>query len=783
MKILFSLFFIFLFSLISQAQLTDIEVKEFITTASEEELLTENTRMMASNYLFQAELVMDKLLLFKQDNSNYNYRKGYLLMEGRRDYANAIPYLLKAIKNTKPHFDAFNTKEESAPADAFYHLATCYHYKYDFDEAIKHYNSFLTASFSKSSLIEIAKIKIAQCELGKKLIEKPVKVKLLNMGKEINNSFPDYSPVISLDGSALYFTSRRPWEGNQTEMFRDPAINQYPEDVYVSYMDYDSSWTTATRLDFCLPERNEATIGVSPGERRIYLYEDSTGSGDIYYTDFYAQKFNDIKKLEIENVNTKYWETHCFFTNDGSKAFFSSDRLGGLGGRDLYMCLKTSDSTWSEPRNLGSKINSVLDEDAPFVSVDNKTLYYSSNGEKSIGGFDILISDLDVDGNYSDSRNVGYPFNSTNDDIYYTTTIDGLRGYMASYRENGQGEKDIYEISNDFLGVKSIAVLKGLIRMRDFSPLPEDFAVSMTIKCLNCEDSKSLRTLFPRVTDGYFFTDLQPCKSYELSFMKAGDTLNMYKNQFSTACTQNYQEIYKEVILDVESEKVYPVIKYAIDGIIADVKTNLVIPNSKIEVIDLYTNSILETIYTDTNGAFKLISIKNNYFGDTIKYELKVSAENYLTQSFTVNEILGNKENFHLNYLLDKPVIGTDIATIFDIQPIYFDFDKSAIRADAKIELDKIVKILNENPMLKIEYGSHTDCRGSFNYNMRLSQLRATASANYIKSRISNPSRIKGKGYGESKLINNCECEGAVNSTCTEIEHQANRRTEFIIVK
>jgi outer membrane protein OmpA-like peptidoglycan-associated protein len=137
----------------------------------------------------------------------------------------------------------------------------------------------------------------------------------------------------------------------------------------------------------------------------------------------------------------------------------------------------------------------------------------------------------------------------------------------------------------------------------------------------------------------------------------------------------------------------------------------------------------------------------------------------------------------HLDYQLERPEIGTDLAQTLALRPIYFDLDKYNIRSDAKKELDKIIQIMNDNPNIVIELGSHTDCRSSIAYNMTLSTNRAKASAKYIQDRIINPKRIYGKGYGESQLINNCPCEGKLESTCTEEEHQANRRTEFRIVK
>jgi len=136
-----------------------------------------------------------------------------------------------------------------------------------------------------------------------------------------------------------------------------------------------------------------------------------------------------------------------------------------------------------------------------------------------------------------------------------------------------------------------------------------------------------------------------------------------------------------------------------------------------------------------------------------------------------------------LDLTLSKLEIGADLAKMIDIKPIYFDLGKYNIRPDAAKELDKIIKVMNEYPTMYIELGSHTDCRSSYESNMKLSDNRAKSSAEYISQKISNPERISGKGYGETKLINGCACEGAVKSKCTEAEHQANRRTEFIILK
>ena len=557
LKSILLLVIVLLTATISFSQITEEEIQLIADKGNEQEVLMQATTLTAEGYLYYSEILVDRLLQFNPESSNYNYRKGFLMLEIRKDYEQAIPHFEKAVLNTSTNFDMYSTKEESAPIDAFFHLATCHHLNEDIDKAEEAYNGFKLVSKKKSELLPVVELRLKQCIQAREKMADPVNVFLKNIGPEINTAYPEYSPVVSLDGSSLYFTSRRDWVNGETEEFRDPRINQYPEDVYVSYKDFDSTWTTPIKLDFCQPRRNEATIAISSDERKIYLYEDSTGNGDIYFTDFYHAKFQEITKLESEDVNTDYWETHCMMSNDKNTFYFVSDRKGGLGGRDIYMKKRINGTEeWTEPINLGPQVNSPYDEDSPFIAVDNKTLYYSTNGEKSIGGFDIMTATLVNDSAFTDSKNLGYPFNSTNDDIFYTTTIDGKKGYMTSFRKDGHGEKDIYEIYNDYLGVRDIAVLRGLIKTVDDKPIPEDFAINVRLVCVDCDEASNKKLVYPRLRDGVFMTSLEPCKTYRLEYMNVTDEDIMHEDAFTTLCDTNYQEIYRELLLDVDQRRI-----------------------------------------------------------------------------------------------------------------------------------------------------------------------------------------------------------------------------------
>lgn len=534
---------------------TEEGVREIAQNASEAQVLMNCSMLTQEGYLYYAEILVDKLLEFQPQSSNYNYRKGFLQLEIRRDFISAIPNFEIAVLNVSSIYDMYSHKEKSAPQDAFYHMAKCYHYDEQLDKAESFYNQFLATTKKQSELIPEAQLRLKQVALARTLMANPVNCKLKNIGPSVNTNYPDYSSVVSFDGSAIYFTSRRPWELGETEKLRDPKLNQYPEDVYVSYIEADSSWSYPSKLEFCLPDRNEATIALSTDEKNIYLYEDITGNGDIYFSNFYNNQFNEIAKLENNEINSPYWETHAMVSHDGTLLVFSSDRPGGYGGRDLYLCKKT-DKGWSTPQNLGPEINGPNDEDSPFFSVDNKQLYFASNGDRSIGGFDILIAEVDQNGQFKNAKNLGYPFNSTNDDLYYTTTVDGWRGFLTSYRKDGKGEKDLYEIHNDFLGVKSVSVLKGEVVTTTGELLPDDLIFAAIVECLNCDAGTPNYEIQTRKRDGKFMTGLKPCKSYRLTYIDEKDKKVMGEETFTTTCDEGYHEIYKKLIIDVATRTV-----------------------------------------------------------------------------------------------------------------------------------------------------------------------------------------------------------------------------------
>lgn len=773
---------LFFLPFIGFSQLSKEKLDNVLNNSSESEQVATCTELLTVGAYYQALQITDKLLAKQPNSANYNYRKGFILMEMSTDFQQAIPFLQKSVIDLDKNWDAFSTSEQSAPIDALYFMAKAYHMNADLANAEKYYKEFIAQSNSKSEYLYYCNINLKQLEVAKKAFQQPKNMVLKNVGPVINTDKPEFSPVISLDGSALYFTTRRGWANGSNDDYIDPRNNLHPEDIYVSFRDFDNEWTEPYRLEICDSTQNEATVAVSSDERRIYLYQDTKGNGDIFYSDFATNRFSDVMQLTDKKVNTDAWETHCTVTPDGQTMYFVSDRKGGIGGRDIYRVVKLPDGKWSEPQNCGPQINTIYDEESPFIAVDNKTLYFSHNGPTSMGGFDVFVAIRDENGAWSSPINLGVPLNSTCDDVFYTTTVDGVTGYLTSSRAGGKGEKDIYEIQNNELKGLKAAILKGKINTLNGAKIPED--VNITLRCKNCGDREDIK-VYPRLRDGIFWSQLTPCKEYDMIFSYDNGKQEFYKETFSTDCSKEFDEVYREVWLDTKDQAIFH--PYVFAGTVKDSKSKAALQGVKLELRNKTTGAVYANLNTPVDGSFTTDTISTLMKGDLLNMELALSKDGYVSVSYPIDVKLADQVRIDINKLIDPLLaenkIGVDIGAL-NINPIYFDYNKWDIRPDAAVELDKIVKIMKENPTIKIELGSHTDSRGTVEYNLNLSDKRAKSSAQYIIDHGIAKDRIYGKGYGESKLkVSDKQIETLPTYEEKEVAHQKNRRTEFIIVK
>ena len=209
MKKILAIFGLTLLPFLGMTQLNEFEVRQMTQTAPEEQLVVESSRMLQENYFFFAEIVVDRLLQINPTSPNYNYRKGFIVLDSRQDWVTALPYLQKALVDVDKNFDMYSAKETSAPIDVYYHIARCYHLDEQIDKAKEYYSKFIATSNSKSEQIKNAELRLLQCDIANYNLANQKKSIVKNIGNVVNGVYPDYSPVISLDGSSLYFTSRR----------------------------------------------------------------------------------------------------------------------------------------------------------------------------------------------------------------------------------------------------------------------------------------------------------------------------------------------------------------------------------------------------------------------------------------------------------------------------------------------------------------------------------------------------------------------------------------------
>jgi len=185
---------------------------------------------------------------------------------------------------------------------------------------------------------------------------------------------------------------------------------------------------------------------LSADGRILFLSKDDNYNSDIYTSTFNGITWSKTLRLN-KHINTRYWESHGNLSTDGSLLVFASDRPGGFGGLDLYISRKVN-GDWGPAVNLGPQINTPFNEDRPFLINNGKKLFFSSQGHRNMGGYDLFSSDLQQNDLWSEPGNLGYPLNTPDDNIFFMPTENGKSGYISRYKESdGFGMEDIYRIT------------------------------------------------------------------------------------------------------------------------------------------------------------------------------------------------------------------------------------------------------------------------------------------------------------------------------------------------
>jgi len=492
---------------------------------------------------------------------------------------------------------------------------------------------------------------ITECEYGIKMKAKPVNVEILPVGNVINSPYPDYRPLISADESMMIFTSRRP---NTTGGERSLYDMKYFEDIYISY-NVDGVWQPALNIGPNLNTADhDAAAGISANGQELFLYQGGLNGGDIMLCQLHG---NEWQKTDILSgvMNTSFRESSANFSFDGNTLFFVSNKTDdSYGGGDIYQCRKGNDGKWTKPENLGDGVNTKYEEASVFIHPDGKTMYYSSQGFNSMGGFDIFRATMDSTGKWGNPVNLGYPINTPDDDVFFVISGSGKHGYYSSIRLNGEGEKDIYMI--DFKedtaetyppgankGKSKLTLLKGTVKDGDILiPLEAE------IEIVDNEQGKVIFTSKCNSETGKYLVSLPSGKNYGIA--AKADGYLFHSENFNIPDTAAFQVIEKNILLykvKVGSKMVLKNIFFDFDK--ATIRQESISELTRlINLLNQYPNIRVEISgHTDNKGSLE--------YNTTLSQSRAKSVVDYL-----VNNGISSSRLEYKGYAFKNPVTTND---------------------------------------------------------------------------------------------------------------------------
>jgi outer membrane protein OmpA-like peptidoglycan-associated protein/tetratricopeptide (TPR) repeat protein len=452
------------------------------------------------------------------------------------------------------------------------------------------------------------------------------------------------------------------------------------------------------------------------------------------FTNLYASEMKSDGEMGTperfeRKINSKFNESTPIFTQDGKTMYFTRNNyLEGKRGRDaskntllkLYKSTLDSQGQWSEVKELPFNSNEYSIAH-PTLSVDEKTLYFASDMPGTLGQSDLFRVKINEDGSYGIPENLGSEINTEGRETFPFISAD-KELYFASDGRPGLGGLDIFvakiEVDQSFYGIQNVG--------EPLNSRQDDFAF-----LINSENR-----------NGFFTSNREGGKGHD--------------------------DIYRFV----EIKKL--TCEQTLSGLVTDLESREILVNIKMSLFDSNFKP-LQVTQTDAQGRYSFpVDCSKTYY-------VRAEQEEYQTKEGSVKtKIFSGSIDYPiaLERRIKPIAVGTDLAKTLDIPMIYFDLDKSFIRKDATYELAKVLTVMEDNPNIKIEVRSHTDSRQTAKYNEKLSDRRAKATVAWLIKNGLDSTRLIGKGYGETMLVNQC----ADGVQCSEEEHQANRRSEFIIV-
>lgn len=506
--------------------------------------------------------------------------------------------------------------------------------------------------------------------------------------------------------------------------------DQSRDDIDVINLDINTELSDFGTTEY----ENDIVFASARGGGRKYRWNEQP------YLDVYSSEkkedgsFGEVKEIEGK-VNTKYHESSAIFSPNGKYMFFTRNNFfrmkykedeTGINRLQLYRATLSEDGSWDEIHKIhfNSEDYSVAH---PALNLTGSKLYFASDMPGTFGQSDIFVVDVNDDGTLGEPENLGpsintegqesFPFMNTNGDLYFSSNGYPGLGGFDVFKSNNLDQK-VKASSNRNFPIENIG-----------EPVNSSF------------------------DDFGYYENLVTKRVYFSSNREGG---------------KGSDDIYTFEITEC---------KQLVTGTVQDIKTNELIPSATVILFDGEGKELeRKTVGDDAAFEFDL--------GCKMEYIVRGEKETYASDEKRFTTPM-KTQDLRLQLLLEKDEQEIepcdDLAKVLDIPIIYFDFDKFNIRYDAEIELQKALAVLNKYPTMHIDIRSHTDCRATMAYNERLSENRAQSTRQYLIDNGIAADRLTAKGYGESQLVNDCGCEPTNESSCSEAEHQLNRRSEFII--
>lgn len=596
--------------------------------------------LLSTNFVFAQNNIDFKPKQFKNDlaglsQAQENIKEGdkYYLI-GKGTYFKAIPFYLKANtfneNNSKLNFKIaicylfsdteimaikyFNISKKLQGKDKTtvnYYLGLSYQKNYQPKKAIEKYNEFIDdiPLFKKNKWKKKTEKRIYECENAISFQKNPKKNKIENLGAKVNTEFSEQNPILFIGTDSLIFTSRKK-EGNIAPDNTDSVDFQKHEDVFVFSQNSISLYSSVLKYP-----NHDALIYKNNNSSITYLSENG---GDLYLYE------NNLQTALPKQINTPYHESSAVLSNDGNIIYFTTNKKGNY---DIYFSEKNEKGKWQKAKPLSENINTEYNEKGLFLHPNGKTLYFASTGHNSMGGYDIFFSTKQDDNEWSEPKNLGYPINSIDDDIFFTVSVKEKIAYFASNRKEGYGKMDIYktDINETFFNLN---LLKIIVKNK------KNELIDAEIKILSNDDNEAI--VDSKTKKGKYQTPIKSGKKYTL-IVNSKDYM-FYTQNFDIQEKNKYNETIIEVVL-------------------SKVKANEQIVLTNVEFN--YASAKLKT------SSYKYLDEMALYLIANPKYKTEISGHTDNTGNYDDNQKLSEERaKSVVDYLVEKGVPSENLSSV-----------------------------------------------------------------------------------------------------------------------